>query len=137
MAAAATAGVDAVSATPPVSRVGDAVVPGSRPGLSLRQVTTGNRVLALRRTPDGASVEIEVATATPFEPRDALLVLRSDQSKSQLARFASGDLARAVFTLDRASFDAIANGSPIRVRYEPSSNIEWSFGALDKTLLQP
>jgi hypothetical protein len=137
MAAAASTGADAVSATRPTSRVADAVVSGSRPGLSVQRVSTGNRVVALRRTPDGASVEIEVATGTPFQPRDALLVLGSDKSKSQLSRFASGDLTRAIFTLDRASFDAIANGSPIRVAYEPYTNIEWNFGPLDKTLLQP
>jgi hypothetical protein len=46
-----------------------------------------------------------------------------------------GDLKQVAFTLDRASFDAAADGAPLSVHYRKGTGDSWDFGALDKSQL--
>jgi hypothetical protein len=113
------------------------ITPGVTAPFPVRRITSGNLVISMRSTPDGAVVQIALGSSTKFLPRNARLVLRiGDVTASRVAHL-SADLTRVTFPVDRESFNALANGEPIRVRYEPGSGIEWEIGSLDKTLLAP
>jgi Kelch motif protein/galactose oxidase-like protein len=136
--AALAAGPSAASIAAPMAPAAPtSFTPGVGVLAPTKQITSGNRVLSMRPTPDGASVQIELASTTKFLPRDAQLVLRIGTTTFQVIADGSTDLTRVTFSVDRKSFDALANGAPVRVRYEPGSNIEWDFGALDKSRLTP
>jgi hypothetical protein len=133
LVAEATPGIPASAPVAPSD-----VTPGTGVRRTVQVVTTGNRVVSMRPTPDGAWVQIEVVTGgTKFSPRDARLELQMGGAKSLLSGSPNGDLSRVIFTMDRKAFDAVANGATMTARYVPTSDIEWSFGALDKSLLTP
>ena len=82
-------------------------------------------------------MQVELKTTTRFLGRNARLTLRIGAVTSTLSEF-SPDLSSVTFTLDRKEFDAAADGAPIRVGYgDGPSDIEWEFGATDKSRLVP
>ncbi len=98
---------------------------------------TGNRVVALRLSPDGQSVQVELETGAPFPGRNAAALLEA--GGRVVAKFGRHpDIAgkRVTFRLSKADFDAIANGATLTVHY--GSKLEtWPFSALNKSLLAP
>jgi hypothetical protein len=109
--------------------------PGVGRPAATKRITDGNQLLSMRQTKDGSSVQIELGTPTKFRVRDAALVLRIGEDTVRAGVTTSTDNTRVVFTLDRAAFEALPNGAPVIVRYQPGSDVEWDFGILDKTKL--
>ncbi|HEV8550413.1 MAG TPA: kelch repeat-containing protein [Polyangiaceae bacterium] len=108
---------------------------GARPLALATEVTTGNSVKSLRTSADATAVEIALTSSTPFLPRAALLTLEAGDNVSQLSRHPGGDLGQVTFVVPKATFDALPDGQPLRVRYAGGAGNVWVFGALDKQKL--
>jgi hypothetical protein len=103
-----------------------------------QQVTVaGNAVVALRAVQNNRFVEVELSTQTPFKVQDDELVLDVGQIRTARSRHPSGNLRRVIFTLPAPGFVAAANGAPLIVRYGSNDMLQWDFGPLDKSRLQP
>ena len=99
------------------------------------RISSGNAVVALRSTPDGRAVEVELSTTTRFPGGDNILKLVIGNTSSTLSRYVDSYLKGVVFTLDRSKFDSLQGGEPITVQYGKRAIIEWDFGSLDKSRL--
>jgi hypothetical protein len=137
--AVAEAAPEAVSdkPRPALAKGRTAYTPGVGRPAAAKRITEGNQVLSMKPTADGKSVQIEVSTPTRFQARDAALVLQIGKDTLRGNVTTGTDQTRLVFTVDRASFEALPNGAPMTVRYQPGSDIEWDFGILDKSKLTP
>jgi Kelch motif len=113
---------------------GAAAVSSARVPSAPARVVAGNGIQAVRTTPDGASVEVTLDTATSFPVRNELPVLDIGGVQQSLqSRHPQGNLKQLVFRMPRATFDALPAGAPLRVRY--GKGAVWDFGAFDTARL--
>jgi hypothetical protein len=112
-----------------------AAVPNVAQQPSTRVIATGNRVLSVRVV-EQTRVEIELASEHAFQVKDDPLVLSLGGQQTLLSRHPDGDLRRVVFSLDLASFLALAERAALRVGHASNAALTWEFGPLDKTRLQ-
>lgn len=112
---------------------GTLATPGSPPNQARRRVVTGNA--ASLRSAAGEKVEFVLTSGTPFLARAELIVLEIGATRSVVASYPNGNLKKIVFSLEKAQFDKLSNGAPLRVHYEGADGTEWDFGALDKSRL--
>lgn len=117
-------------------------------GLAACQVSTspppptssqnGNVVRSIRTIPSpGTGVEIELFSRQGFPVRDEIAVLRIGGREFLNSRYpAGGDTRTLIFTLTREDFASVKTGDDVSVQYgHDSAGPRWSFGTLDKSLL--
>jgi hypothetical protein len=101
----------------------DELVEPARAGLTLRRV--------------GESYEIEVQAASGLPPRSASYVLRIGDSEFASYRFApTVGRGALVFVLSAAEFSALADGSPVTIRYGRQVATTTAIGTLDKSAVR-
>jgi hypothetical protein len=133
MTVAATSRVSSVSAAHavPVELAGGSVA-------DLRTVGSSGVTPSLSKVPSAAampvgSVEIELASQAPIPVRDSLLTLKVDGTDVSVSRFGDdGRTDRAIFTMTRAQFNAVAQGAPLTLVDGTETT---SYGTLDKGML--
>lgn len=118
VASAGRIAMAAADPTPPRSPI-PATANGTDRIVAIRMLATGpsaSAVQARTSSPAGA-VEIEVAGARAFPVTNALTTLDVGGRRFTRARFAgaNGATDRLVFTLDRAQWNALADGAPVSV----------------------
>jgi hypothetical protein len=112
-----------------------AIERGTRPASPRQVITSGNRQVALRAV-DGR-IELELETQTAFRAQNDVLLLELGSQRVLRSGHPGGSLQRVVFTLDPASFNALPDNAPVRVRYASNDARQWDFGVLDKSHLRP
>jgi hypothetical protein len=130
--ASATQSTASASPPPSTSRIApsSAVIPA-------RRLSAGNAIGALRTTAGGRSVEIELTAGEPFRVGGDMLVLDAGHRASVLSRHPNGNLRRVIFTIEKSTFDSLADGASLEVRYRSGAGDSWHFGPLDKKRLTP
>ena len=96
-----------------------------------------NQLKAVRQVSNGAGtgdVEIELTSNREFLPQGELLVLRIGGHEFTASRYPeNGDTGTVIFTLNRAEFDQLEDGSPVTVQYGLGHDDgNWRFGRLNK-----
>lgn len=115
---------------------------GSRfraPGRSSQQYAaiTSIRQVASSMVSGGKGVEIALSSDAPFSaPNNQQLMLIIGPMHFTDYRYDHGDNRTVIFTIDRASFDALPNGSTVEVGFGLQRGTRWDAGLLNKSLLQ-
>lgn len=114
-------------------------IPPSRTGRSSRQHA---HIIALRqiggssKSGVGGSVEVSLSSDAPFDaPNGERLVLMIGAVHFHNYRYDHGNRNVVIFTMDRASFDALPNGSVVKVGFGLQRGTRWDAGTLQKSLL--
>lgn len=104
--------------------------------------TESNEIVAIRRlsavgaadvgTTAVPSVEIEVTSTRSFPVSDALPTLVVGDKTFRMSYYPSGSTDRLVFVLSADDFEAVGQGSEVRVRIGGAR--PWNFAPIDKTL---
>ncbi len=81
-----------------------------------------------------AGVDFELTSTRPFPAVSALVVMTVGARTFTESRYAGNGMTTLVFSVSRASFDALAAGEPVSVHYDPPGDRgTWDFGRLEKT----
>jgi len=95
-----------------------------------------NQLKAVRQVSNAGTgdVEIELTSTREFLPQGELLVLRIGGHEFTASRYPeNGDTGTVIFTLNRAEFDQLEDGSPVTVQYGLGHDDgNWRFGRLNK-----
>ena len=114
-------------------------LPPSQTGRSSQQHA---HVIALRQIGGsskngvGGSVEISLSSDAPFDsPNGEQLMLIIGAVHFYNYRYDHGNRNVVIFTIDKSSFDALPNGSTVKVGFGLQRGTRWDAGALQKSML--
>lgn len=84
----------------------------------------------------GASVEISLSSDAPFDaPSGEQLKLMIGAVHFHNYRYDHGNRKVVIFTMDKSSFDALPNGSMVKVGFGLQRGMRWDADALQKSML--
>jgi hypothetical protein len=114
-------------------------IPPSQTGRSPQQHA---HIIALRQIGGsskngvGGSVEVSLSSDAPFDsPNGEQLMLIIGAMHFYNYRYDHGNRNVVIFTIDKSSFDALPNGSMVKVGFGLQRGMRWDAGMLNKTTL--
>jgi hypothetical protein len=114
-------------------------LPGPRTGRSAQQHAS---IIGIRqiggssKSGVGGSVEISLSSDARFDaPNGQQLILMIGAVHFHNYRYDDGNRNVVIFTIDNSSFDALPNGSVVKVGFGMQRGMRWDAGALHKSML--
>ena len=88
------------------------------------------------RSSSGKTIEITLHSEAPFETQNQQLMLIIGAMHFTNYHYKNGDQRTIVFTMDKSTFDALPDGSVVKVGFGLQRGMRWDAGTLHKSMLQ-